>query len=443
MATQRLPQTGNVAQRSAANAASALDSVGLLGLWILLGLIPFLGIAIFGRWSERELGIATVILISCGYALVTALMRTLPKPLLKARELLHYAAAASIVGLATALSVALRDYLAAPDLVMVYLVGIGVVAVRWGRGPAVASSGLSVLAYNFFFVPPYYTVWVHDHRHLLTFAMMFGVGLLISGLMLRLRKQALAAREATFKAKTEEMRSSLLSAVSHDLRTPLAVITGAATTLRDEAATQNANTRELIDTVCEEADRLERLVRNLLDMTQLEAGMLMPKREWIPLEEIVGAALTRLEPQLATRPIRTSIPSDLPLIHVDPVLIEQVLINLLENCCKYTPANSPLEIRVSTQANATQLELSDSGPGIAPGMEDRIFERFFRAPSTGSPRGAGLGLAICRGIVEAHGGTIRAENKPTGGALFRVTLPRTGAAPAVPVEMTDTGSTLA
>jgi two-component system sensor histidine kinase KdpD len=324
----------------------------------------------------------------------------------------------------------------------VYLVGIGVVAVRWGRGPAVASSALSVLAYNFFFVPPYYAVWVHDHRHWLTFVMMFGVGLLISGMMLRLRQQALQAREATLKARTEEMRSSLLSAVSHDLRTPLAVITGAATTLRDEAATQSASTRELIDTVCEEADRLERLVRNLLDMTQLEAGMLQPKREWVPLEEIVGAALTRLEPQLATRPIRTIIPSDLPLIHVDPVLIEQVLINLLENCCKYSPANSAIEIQVATQPEATLLELSDNGPGIAPGMEEHIFERFFRAPSTGSSRGAGLGLAICRGIVEAHGGTIRAENKPSGGALFRVTLPRIGAAPAVPSDMIETASTV-
>jgi K+-sensing histidine kinase KdpD len=411
-------------------------------MWLLLGLVPFFGIAIFGHWSERELGIATVILIFSGYALVSALMRMLPRPLLKTRELLHYAAAASVVALATALSVALRDYLAAPDLVMVYLVGIGVVAVRWGRGPAVASSALSVLAYNFFFVPPYYAVWVHDHRHWLTFVMMFGVGLLISGMMLRLRQQALQAREATLKARTEEMRSSLLSAVSHDLRTPLAVITGAATTLRDEAATQSASTRELIDTVCEEADRLERLVRNLLDMTQLEAGMLQPKREWVPLEEIVGAALTRLEPQLATRPIRTIIPSDLPLIHVDPVLIEQVLINLLENCCKYSPANSAIEIQVVTQPEATLLELSDNGPGIAPGMEEHIFERFFRAPSTGSSRGAGLGLAICRGIVEAHGGTIRAENKPSGGALFRVTLPRIGAAPAVPSDMIETASTV-
>lgn len=414
--------------------SNALDDTGLLGLWLLLGLLPFVGLALFGRWDERELGIATVILIFSGHALMRVLWRMAPKPLFKVRDLLSHAAAASIVALATGLCVALREYLAAPDLVMVYLIGIGVAAVRWGRGPSIVASALSVFAYNFFFVPPYYTVMVHDQRHLLTFVMMFGVGLLVSGLTIRLRRQALETREATMRAQTEEMRSSLLSAISHDLRTPLAVITGAATALRDEPTTHTAAVHaELLDTLCEEAERLERLVRNLLDMTQLQAGMLNLKREWIPLEEVIGSALTRLESKLTQRAIRTVLPADLPLVLVDPVLLEQVLINLLENACKYTPAGSPIELRAQANDARVTLEVIDAGPGIASGDEERIFEKFYRGQQTGA-RGAGLGLAICRGIVEAHGGSISAEKRAEGGALFRVTLPRQGNAPQLALD---------
>lgn len=422
------------AHRNARQSLHALDDTGLLWMWLLLGLLPFVGLAVFGRWDERELGIATVILIFSGHTLMRVLWRMAPKPLFKIYDLLVYAAAGSIVALATGLCVALRQYLAAPDLVMVYLIGIGIAAVRWGRAPSIMTSALSVLAYNFFFVPPYYSLMVHDHRHLLTFAMMFGVGLLVSGLTIRLRQQALQTREATVRAQTEEMRSSLLSAISHDLRTPLAVITGAATALREAPATHTAAVRaELLDTLCEEAERMERLVRNLLDMTQLQAGMLNPKREWIPLEEIVGSALTRLEAKLADRAIRTVLPAGLPLVLVDPVLLEQVLINLLENTCKYTPARSPIEIRAQATDDRVTLEVLDTGSGIAPGDEERIFEKFYRGHRSGA-QGAGLGLAICRGIVEAHGGTISAENRADGGALFRVILPRQGHAPSVPMD---------
>jgi two-component system sensor histidine kinase KdpD len=403
-------------------------------MWFVIGLVPFLGATVLGHWNERELSMATMILIFSGHALARLLMRNTPRPQLEARDLLQHVAAASVVGVATGASVALREYLAAPDLVMMYLIGIGTIAVRWGRGPAISGSALSVLAYNFFFVPPYYSFAVHDHRHLLTFAMMFGVGLLLSTLTQRLRAQALETREATLRAQTEELRSSLLSTVSHDLRTPLAAITGAATALRDEGESQSASGRaELLDTVCEEAERLERLVHNLLDMTQLQAGTLQLRREWVPLEEIVGAALTRLEPQLTERPIRAVVPADLPLVSVDPVLLEQVLINLLENASKYTPTNSPIEIEARVSDDDVIMTVSDQGPGIPEGDEIRIFEKFFRGRH-GNTQGAGLGLAICRGIAEAHGGSIVAERRPEGGTTFRVRFPRGGQAPEVPRE---------
>ncbi|HKB16775.1 MAG TPA: ATP-binding protein, partial [Planctomycetota bacterium] len=242
------------------------------------------------------------------------------------------------------------------------------------------------------------------------------------------------AKSASLRARTEEMRSSLLSAVSHDLRTPLAAITGAATALRDQGAGLDPAQRgELLDTVCEEAERLERLVGNLLDMTRLESGGLEVKREWVPLEEIVGAALARLGKQLSGRPIRTDLAGDLPLLSVDPVLLEQVFVNLLENAARHTPTGSPVEIGARTAGDRVEIEVADRGPGLPPGAESRLFERFFRGPGAG-PSGVGLGLSICRGIVQAHGGSIHASNRPEGGSVFRIILP-VGTPPPVPPDV--------
>ncbi|HTM45519.1 MAG TPA: ATP-binding protein [Polyangiaceae bacterium] len=321
------------------------------------------------------------------------------------------------------------------DVAMLYLAMIMLVATRFGQRASIFTAALSVAAYDFFFVPPYLTFNVADSRHILTFAMMFGIGILVSTLTLRIRRQEEEAKAALLKARAEEMRSSLLSAVSHDLRTPLAAITGAATTLRDEsgASLSVSQRQDLLEAICEEAERLERLVANLLDMTRLESGGLPVRREWIPLEELVGSALTRLEKQLAGREIKTDLPGNLPLLSVDPVLFEQVLLNLLENASKHTPAQRPIEIQAHIDAQWVIIEIADRGPGIPAGLEQRIFEKFFRASPSG-PAGVGLGLAICRGIVEAHGGTLRAENRPGGGAVFRVALPAGAQAPEMPSE---------
>jgi two-component system sensor histidine kinase KdpD len=244
-----------------------------------------------------------------------------------------------------------------------------------------------------------------------------------------------AAQAAAVRARTEELRSSLLSSVSHDLRTPLAAITGAASALRDEAAGTDAAERgELLATIAEEAGRLERLLANLLDMTRLESGGLEPKREWVPLEEIVGAALTRLEAQLGDREITTAIPADLPLAFGDPLLLEQLVLNLLENAAKHTPAATPIAIRASAEDGRLVLEVADRGPGLAPGDETRIFEKFQRGAGKGGGSGVGLGLAICRAIASAHGGMIEAANRPGGGAVFRVALPLLEAPPAAELE---------
>lgn len=353
----------------------------------------------------------------------------------------RYLATVALVALATATGAFLGDHLAAPDLVMLYLLVICVVATQFGRGPSLLACALSVPAFDYFFVPPFHTFVVADERYLLTFATLFVVGLLVSALTSRVRTQERDATErekrtaaAELRARTEEMRSSLLSAVSHDLRTPLAAITGAASTLREaHRDMSDAQRAELADTICEEAERLERFVVNLLEMTRLQAGALEVKREWVPLEELVGSALTRLEAQLGGRPVHAPLPADLPLISVDPVLLEQVFFNLLENAAKHTPPGSPIEITARAVDGQMTIEVSDRGPGLPAGAEARVFDKFYRA-APGGTRGAGLGLAICRGIVQAHGGTITARTRPEGGATFQIVLPLTGVAPSVPAE---------
>ena len=225
------------------------------------------------------------------------------------------------------------------------------------------------------------------------------------------------------RIETERLRNSLLSSVSHDLRTPLATITGAVTTILDEGGRLDAGTRQdLLESVREEAERLNRLVLNLLEMTRLESGALQLHRELHPVEEIIGAALGRVGKRLGDRRVTTRVPPDLPLVPVDDVLIEQVLVNLLDNAIKYTPAGSPIDIIATAGDQKITVEITDHGPGLPTGTEDKVFEKFFRAQAAGE-RGAGLGLAICRGIVRAHGGRIWAQNIPGGGVAFLFTLP--------------------
>jgi two-component system sensor histidine kinase KdpD len=192
--------------------------------------------------------------------------------------------------------------------------------------------------------------------------------------------------------------------------------------------------RELLQSILEEAERLHRLVTNLLDMTRLEAGALAVRKEWQPVEEIVGAALERMSGRLKDHPVSTRIADDLSFVPLDALLIQEVLVNLLENSAKYAPPGTPLEIAASAADEAVAIAVIDRGPGIPPDDLERVFDKFYRSPGAGARSGAGLGLAICRGIVALHGGKIWAENVPGGGAAFRFSLPLKGAPPQVPAE---------
>jgi two-component system, OmpR family, sensor histidine kinase KdpD len=237
------------------------------------------------------------------------------------------------------------------------------------------------------------------------------------------------AQVARLQIEAEQMRNALLSSVSHDLRTPLTVIAGSASSLLEGEKTLDLVTKhELAQSIYEEARRLDRLVYNLLEMSRLQAGEARLNKEWYVLEEVIGSALTQLDPQLHDHPVSISLPTDLPLVQIDALLMERVVINLLENSMKYTPAGTPLEISGLVQDQQIFVAVADRGPGLPVGQEERIFEKFYQV-APGSARGAGLGLTICRSIIEAHGGQIRAANRPEGGAVFSFTIPLVEGAP--------------
>jgi len=238
--------------------------------------------------------------------------------------------------------------------------------------------------------------------------------------------------KAQLQIESERIRSSLLSSVSHDIRTPLASIMGATTGLLRYKDKLDTHTYELAQIAHEESERLSRWVSNLLQMTRLESGNVQVVKEWQPLEEVVGTTLLHLEKMLTNHPLKPDLPDDLPLVLIDSILIEQVLVNLLENAIKYTPPGSPIDLSAWAEAQEVIVEVADHGPGLPSGEEERIFDKFYRVHPTDAGS-FGLGLTICRAIVEAHDGRIWATNRAGGGAVFRFTLPLVGEPPQVKV----------
>ncbi len=488
----------------------------------------------------------------------------------------------AVMAIATGLGMLWDHFgLSEANVVMTYLLAVVVVAFRCGRNPAIVASVLAVLLFDVLFVLPYYTIVVDDAQYVITFAVMLFVGLSVSTLAARVRRQAemsrrnerraealyrlgrklsgingkdfiaaeaerainevlggeamillplhgelrpvlmqhktfaashseigaaqwvydhaqaagrgtdtlpsapslylpllspngsvgvlairhqdaaqlrmpeyrvilenystqiamalerdrlmLESQTARVEVESEKLRNTLLSSVSHDLRTPLAVISGASSSILNNPAMDASTQRELLQTVFDESDRLARLVENLLRMTQVTSAQFLVEKHWHPVEDVVGSSLKRLEHLLGSRPVNVTLPSDVLWGQFDAVLIEQVLLNLLENACHYTPADTPVDITGWSDRHQTVIEVSDYGPGLAAGDEQRIFEKFQRgANSKADSRGSGLGLAICRAIVRAHGGEITAQNREKQtGVIFRVSLPVNGAAPRV------------
>jgi two-component system sensor histidine kinase KdpD len=235
-----------------------------------------------------------------------------------------------------------------------------------------------------------------------------------------------AMAEAHSMAEMEKLRNALLSSISHDLRTPLTSIIGAVTSLQTADKGFSADTRrDLLLTIQEEAERLNRFVGNLLDMTRLESGALQMNRAWVEAEDVIGSALARAEKTLKGRRIDVQIEPDLPLLWLDFVLMEQVLINLLDNAAKYSAPETTIRVDARRSGGGVTLDIADEGVGVPPDDLERIFDKFYRVRRGDQQvAGTGLGLSICRGIVDAHGGRISARLQPNKkGTVFTIELP--------------------
>jgi two-component system sensor histidine kinase KdpD len=335
-----------------------------------------------------------------------------------------YVAALAVVALCTAISWGLSVWFDPTNLAMIYLLGVVLTATQFGRAPSVVCALTGVLAFDFFFVPPVFTLRFGDTQYVVTAVVLLLVGLVISSLAAHLRLQVQAATHAALAAQEERLRNSLLASISHDLRTPLAVIVGTAShLLESEGQLKHEEQRRLLKGLYDEAHYVSRVVSDLLDMTRLQAGPVQLDKQWYPLEELVGAALQRMKGQLAQHDVRVQLHDQLPLIHVDGVLFEKLLINLLENASKYTPPGTTVTIGAERCGNEIAIEVSDSGPGIPMDAAEKLFEKFYRGAQEGAVAGVGLGLTICRAIAQAHSGSIQARNRPEGGAVFTITIP--------------------
>lgn len=352
-------------------------------------------------------------------------------------RLAGYACAAAAALLCTLIGFAMEPRFDIVNIAMVYLLAVVVIALRFSRGAAIASSVLCVAAFDYVFVPPRGTFTVDDVQYLLTFAIMLLVALVISGLMNSRRRQAEAQAMLAVEAETERIRSTLLASISHDLRTPLAVMTGASSSLAENGERlPPAERAALAQSIYGQARDMSEQVAKVLQMTRLETGAIKLDRDWIAVSEIAGAVLSRLAGRLAGHRLVVEIPDDLPLLRADATLIDQALANLLENAARHTPAGTVVQVRAQARASEVIVSVEDFGPGIDDDDVERVFEKFQRGAASGSEStagGVGLGLAICRAIVRLHGGRVWAEKVPGGGSAFRMALPRE-AAPQSPAD---------
>jgi two-component system sensor histidine kinase KdpD len=231
------------------------------------------------------------------------------------------------------------------------------------------------------------------------------------------------AQDALLKMESERLRNSLLAALSHDLRTPLTVLGGLAESLALTAPKLSSQQLETAQAIQDEARRMSTMVSNLLDMARIESGEVKLNLQWQPLEEVVGAALDAARAMLQKHTVVVQLPRDLPLVKFDAVAIERVLVNLLENVSKYTPPGSTVTLSAQVSGEELSVSVADNGPGLPAGREEAVFQKFTRGERESATPGVGLGLAICRAIIESHQGRISAAQRPGGGAVFTFTLP--------------------
>lgn len=339
----------------------------------------------------------------------------------QARRLRPYLAALSSVALSVAVVGFINARAALPTTLLLYLVPIIFAATRLGRGPAILAVITSILAHDVLFLEPVGTLSIARADEAVGLALLLLVAVVTAQLADTARRASEKEREAVVAWRSDQLKTALLHAVTHELRTPLASIKAGVSALRQQQASYTDEDRaELLAAVDEETDRMDRLVRNFLEASRLEAGALIPLKQPQDLGELLHAVVGRLRPLLAGRPLQLAIPEDFPLVAGDYTQIDEVLSNLIENAVRHTPPGTPLAVAVTRDGGMARVEVADHGPGVLAAERERLFRAFERGPTPAS--GSGLGLAIARGLVLAHGGSIWVDDMPGGGARFTFTL---------------------
>jgi K+-sensing histidine kinase KdpD len=318
------------------------------------------------------------------------------------------------------------------NVVMLFLLTAVLVALKLGRVAGVWAALLCVGCLDFFFVEPKLSFAVSDTQYVFTLVLLLAAALVTSELAARLRSEERVAQNTLLRMEGERLRNAVLAAVSHDLKTPLTAIRGLAEMLERSNDLAKSEGTDLARSIRLQAEELQRLVTNLLDLARMQSEGVRLNKQWHPLAEIVGTSLARSAALLAQRQIRTDLPADLPLLEVDGILFERVLVNLLENAGKYTPPDATVSIRATPIGDSIQVLIEDDGPGLPTPDLESLFAPFTRGQKESSIAGVGLGLTLCRSIVTAHGGTIRARQVPHG-ASFEIRVPL-GASPEVESE---------
>ena len=338
------------------------------------------------------------------------------------KQLGPYVATLAAVGATFIIVAAIESRIVLPTALLLYLMPIILAAARWGRGPAIVGASVSVLGHDLFFIEPYGTLTVARADEALGLVLLLFVAVVTAELADAARRGAQKEQEAQVARRSDEFKTALLHAVSHDLRTPLSSIKAAASGLRQGDATYSEEDRgELLAAIEEESDRLDRLVRNLLEASRLEAGAVLPHKQPQDLCELVQAVVDRLKPLLCGRLVQVRASGDLPLVVCDYAQIDLVITNLLENAVRHTPPGTGIEVELAARDGGVEVIVRDHGPGIAARERERLFRPFERGRTL--VQGSGLGLAIASGLVAAHEGRVRVDDAPGGGAAFSVWLP--------------------
>lgn len=356
------------------------------------------------------------------------------------RKWTGYLAAVLGTSIVTLLLSPFHSQINSTTVALVYLIVVLFLALFWGSGPALLASVLGMLSFNFFFLPPLYTLSVAHAQNWVALAVFFTTAVVVGQLSARAKRRAEEAEagrreiERLFKElqqaferashaealrESERLKSALLDAVTHDLRTPLASIKASITTLIDEArgqpVTLDADARlEMLEVIDEECDRLTRFIGGLIELARIEAGELQLRRRWGAVDEIISTAVSRAEPLTRSHPVHIMLEEELPVVRVDANAVSEVVYTLIDNAAKYSQAGAEIRIKAERQKEGVvQIAVEDEGEGVPPELRERVFDKFFRATRDGDvatkQTGTGMGLAIAKGIVEAHDGKIWIE----------------------------------